>query len=155
MQHFANRVLYCKDPKNRGLNIDTPLQSTSKLPNNNIILLFKQKEDPARAWVHAKDWVKLMDPGATVPQRTYAVIAHNVPAAGWNNLVMLCEAMTEIEKANSDVAPLDFAITNLVWLNSPAIREKMGRGPLMISLKTKAAANAAIDLNLADRKSVV
>ena len=57
--------------------------------------------------------------------------------------------MTEIDKVNSEVAPLDFTITNMVWLNSPAVREKMGRGPLMISLKTKAIANAAIDLNLA------
>ena len=85
---------------------------------------------------------------ATVPQRTYAVVAHNVPAAVWNNPMMLREAMTEIEKTNSEVAPLDFVVTNMVWLNSPAIREKTGRGPLMISLKTKAAANATIDLNL-------
>ena len=142
---------FFRDPKNGGLNIDSPLRSTSKLPNNNMVLSFKQKEDAVRARVHAEDWVKLIDPGATVPQRTYAIVAHNAPAAVWSNPVMLREAMTEIEKANSDVAPLDFAITNMVWLNSPAVREKTGRGPLMISLKTKAAANAAIDLNLAIR----
>ena len=97
---------FFKDPKNGGLDIDTPLRSTSKLPNNNIILLFKQKEDAARARVHAEDWVKLMDPGAMVPQRTYAVVTHNMPAVVWTNPVMLHEAMTEIEKANSDVASL-------------------------------------------------
>ncbi len=101
--------------------------------------------------MHAEDWVKLIDPGALVPQRTYAIVAHNVPAAVWNNPVMLREAMTEVEKANSDVTPLDFAIANMAWLNSPVAREKTGWGPLMISLKTKAAANAAIDLNLAIR----
>ena len=92
-----------------------------------------------------------MDPGAMVPQWTFVVVAHNVPASVWNNPVMLREAMTEIEKANSDVALLYFAITNMVWLDSPAIHEKTGRGPLMISLKMKAATKAAIDLNLAIR----
>ena len=76
-----------------------------------------------------------------MPQGTYVIVAHNAPTAVWNNPVMLCEAMIETEKANSDVIPLDFAITNMVWLNSPATCEKMGRGPLMISLKVKAATN--------------
>ena len=87
-----------RDPKNGGLHIDSPLHSTSKLPNNNIVLSFKQKEDAVRARVHAVDWVKLINSGAMVPQRTYAIVAHNAPAAVWRNLVMLHEAMTEIEK---------------------------------------------------------
>ena len=140
---------FFRDPKNGGLNINSPPHSTFKLPNNNMVLSFKQKEDTVRVHVHAEDWVKLIDSGAMVPQRMYTIVAHNAPAVVWSNPVMLREAMTEIEKANSDVAPLDFAITNMVWLNSPTVRKKMGRGPLMISLKTKAAANAAINLNLA------
>ena len=130
---------FFRDPKIGGLDINSPLHSTSKLPNNNMVLSFKQKEDAVRAHVHAEDWVKLIDSGATVPQWTYAIVVHNAPTAVWSNLVMLHEAMTEIEKANSDVAPLDFAITNMVWLNSPTVCEKMGRSPLMISIKTKAA----------------
>ena len=105
---------FFRDPKNGGFNVDSPLCSTSKLPNNNIVLTFKQKEDAVRARVHAEDWVKLINSGATVPQWTYAIVAHNAPAAVWSNPVMLCKAMTEIEKANSDIAPLDFAITNMV-----------------------------------------
>ena len=136
---------FFRDPKKGGLNVNSPLHSTSKLPNNNIVLTFKQKEDAVRACIHAKDWVKLIDPGATVPQWTFAIVVHNAPTVVWSNPVMLRKAMTKVEKANSDVSPLDFAITNMVWLNSPTVCEKTGRGPLMISLKTK----AAIDLNLA------
>jgi len=62
---------------------------------------------------------------------------------------MLCDTITEIEQANSNVAPLDFTISNIAWLNSQEAWDKSGRAHLMISLKSKAAANTAIDLNLA------
>ncbi|KAF8579181.1 hypothetical protein K439DRAFT_1360206, partial [Ramaria rubella] len=35
------------------------------------------------------------------------------------------------------------------WLNSAEAREKSGRGPLMISFKSKESANAAIDHSIA------
>jgi len=79
----CNRLLieFFGDPKNWGITLSSPLQSTSRLPNSNIVLSFKLKDDAVRVHVHVEDWVKLIDPGATVPQQTYAVVAHNVPAA--------------------------------------------------------------------------
>ena len=61
---------------------------------------------------------------------------------------MLREAMTEVETANSDVAPIKFTVSNLVWLNSQEACDKTSRGPLMISLKAKDVENAEIDSNL-------
>ena len=48
---------FFKDPQNGGLNIDALLHCTLKLPNNNIILSFKEREDADRAQVHAEEWV--------------------------------------------------------------------------------------------------
>jgi len=99
--------------------------------------------------MHVDSWGKLIDPRATARHHTYAIVADNTLASIWNDLAMLREAITEIETANSEVTPIDFTISNMVWLNSQEAHDKTRRGPLMISLKSKNATNAAIDLNLA------
>ena len=82
-------TMFFKDPKNGGIDLPSLLRSTSRLPNNNIILSFKLKDNTTRARVHTEDWVKNIDPAAAVPQCTYTVVAHNIPAAVWSNPVML------------------------------------------------------------------
>ena len=98
--------------------------------------------------MHADDWVKLIDEGATTPHHTFAVVMHNTPAAIWTDQTQVAAASREIEQANGNVGTLDLDIANLSLLNSEEAHVKSGRGPLMISFKTKAAANAAIDQNL-------
>ena len=141
---------YFKAPCNGGINMPTPLRSTSRLPNGNMVLSFKTKEDAIRARVHAEEWIKLIDSGATAPQHRYAVVTQH-PGSPVDRPCQLREAINEVEASNSDVAPLDFTVTDLAWLNSPQAREKSGRGSLMLSLKSKTAADAVIDHNLAIR----
>src|SRR6266481_3230348 len=140
-----------RDPENGGIDIPNALWSMSRLPNGNIILSFKSKDDAARARVHADDWVKTFDKGATTPQRTFAEVAHNAPASIWADPARMAEAIREIEDTNTDVAAFEFNIANLAWLNGKESRDKTGCGPLMLSLKSKNATNAAIDYNLAIR----
>jgi len=142
---------YFRDPKNGRVDMPVSMCSTSHLPNGNVILSFKSKDDTTRARIHADGWVKIIDEAATTPQHTFAVVAHNAPTAIWADPARMAEAIREIEDSNSDIAALEFDIANLAWLNSKESHEKMGRGPLMLSFKSKSAANAAIDYNLAIR----
>ena len=139
---------FFKDPKNGGIDMPSALHGSSCLPNGNIVLTFKSKDDVTRACVHADEWVKLINEGSTTPHHTFAVVAHNAPAAIWTDQTQVAAASCEIERANGNVGALDLDIANLSWLNSEEACAKSGHGPLMISFKTKAAATAAIDQNL-------
>ena len=144
-------LAHFKDPDNSRIDMPNALRSSSWLPNSNFILSFKSKEDATRARVHTNDWVKAIDNAATMPQHTFAVVAHNAPVTIWMEQARLPNAIKEIEDTNSDIAALKFNIANLAWLNAKESRDKTGHGPLMISFKLKNAANAAIDYNLAIR----
>jgi len=74
--------------------------------------------------MHVDSWGKLIDPRATARHHTYAIVADNTLASIWNDLAMLREAITEIETANSEVTPIDFTISNMVWLNSQEAHDK-------------------------------
>jgi len=140
---------YFRNPSNGGLDVPMPIRSTSRLANSYIILTFKTKDGAQCARAHIEGWVKLIEPRATALHRTYAVVVHNVPSQIWSNPMVLQEAMTKIETSNTDVAPIDFTLANMVWVNSQDACNKTGRGPLMLSFKSKNAANAAIDSNIA------
>ena len=139
------------DPDNGGINMLNALHSTSQLPNGNLILSFKSKDDATRARVHANDWVKAIDDATTMPQCTFAVVAYNAPVALWTEQAGLPDTIKEIEDTNSDITALEINIANLAWLNAKESRDKTGHGPLMISFKSKNAANAAIDYNITIR----
>ena len=139
---------FFKNPKNGGIDMPSALHGSSRLPNGNIVLTIKSKDDATRAHVHADDWVKLINECAITPHSTFAVVTNNASAAIWMDQTQVGAAIHEIKQANGNVSTLDLDITNLSWLNSKEAHVKSGRGPLMISFKTKAATNAAIDQNL-------
>ena len=142
---------FFRDPENGGIDMPSALRSTSRLPNGNVVLSFRTKDDADRARVHVDDWLKLIDPATTIPRRTYAVVTHNAPAVIWTDPNNVAAAIREIEDTNRDIAAFEFDIVNLIWLNSQDAHDKSGRSPLMISFKSKVSANASIDQNLAMR----
>ena len=113
------------------------------------MLTFKSKDDVIRACIHANNWVKLIDASTTTPQCTFAVVSHNAPEAICTDPSQMVDAIHNIEQANNDVGALNLDVANLSWLNSMDAWDKSGHGPLMISFKTKHAANTIIDHNLA------
>ena len=142
-------AVFFKSPSNGGLDIQAPNHSTSQLANSNIMLSFKTKDGAQLTRTHVDSWIKFIDPRATTPHHTFTVVAHNTPASIWSDPMLLREAMMEIETTNTDIAPIDFTVAKLVWLNSQEAWSETWRGPLMISFQSKNSTNAAIDLNLA------
>jgi hypothetical protein len=144
---------YCNDiisnyfVSNPGNNPPThhPLRGIAKSAAGNITLTFKTVDDANKARAHADQWVQHIDPQATTPQRSYAVVAHNASTYIWTGSDDLADAIEDIETRNADNAPDGKQIANLAWLNSIEARNMTKRGPLMISYRTKAAANAAIE----------
>jgi hypothetical protein len=135
---------FAADPENYPP-MPLPLRGISKSAAGNITLTFKNVDDASRARAHADKWVKHIDPHATTPQRSYAVVVHNASTHIWSDTDDITNVIDEIELLNADNAPDGRQIANLAWLNSPDARNKTQRGPLMISYKTKTAANAAIE----------
>ena len=82
----------------------------------------------------SEDWIKELDPNATVPQHTFTVVAHNTPAGAWATGTDVATAIKDIEDANINLG-VEFSIANLCWLNSDCSRATSGSGPLMISFK--------------------
>ena len=105
-------------------------------------------EDANKARAQADQWIKNIDPAATTPQRSYAVVAHNAPTDIWIDAEELKDAIDNIEEYNLDNEPDGCQIANLAWLNNTDIQNTSKPGPLMISYQTKTAANAAIENGL-------
>ena len=125
------------EPSNGGLVLDHPIKAANRSKAGNVILTFKTVEAAETARIHADGWVHKLSPDATVPQRLFAVVAHNVPLSIWDGgKDSVKSAITNIELENSDTMAIDFTIAELSWLNGTEAREKTGHGPLMISLKT-------------------
>lgn len=56
------------------------IKSVNRLPNGNLIL--QATSDALAERLHIQNnWVTTLAPGATVPQRTYAIVVHNVPSS--------------------------------------------------------------------------
>ena len=51
-----------------------PLHRITKFAVGNIRLTFKTFEDTNKARVHGDKWIKIIDPSATTPQISYAVV---------------------------------------------------------------------------------
>ena len=120
------------------------LRGITKSAAGNIMLMFKTANDANLARAHANNWVKHIDSNATTPQCSYAVVIHNASTHIWSGPDDLTDAIEDIELHNVDNAPDGKQIANLAWLNSPEACVKYRQGPLMISYKTKSAANTAI-----------
>jgi hypothetical protein len=125
-----------------------PLRGITKSAAGNITLTFKTLEDASRARVHANEWIRHIDMGATTPQRSYTVVAHNSPTDIWTEAEDFADAIDSLELSNPTDLPDGRQIANLAWLNSSEARDKTKRGPLLVSYKTKEAANDAIENGL-------
>lgn len=90
-------------------------------------------EDANKARAQADQWIKNIDPAATTPQRSYAVVAHNAPTDIWIDAEELKDAIDNIEEYNLDNEPDGCQIANLAWLNNTDIQNKSKPVPLMIS----------------------
>ena len=121
-----------------------PLRGIMKSAAGNIMLTFKMANDANLARAHANNWVKHIDSNATTPQHSYAVVVHNTSTHVWSGPDDLADAIEDIKLHNTDNAPDGKQIANLAWLNSPEACNKYRQGPLIISYKTKSAANATI-----------
>jgi hypothetical protein len=139
---------FFKEHPDNEMSIPLPLRGITKSAAGNVTLTFKNIEDANKARVQADKWVKIIDPAATTPQRSYAVVAHNASTELWTDTEDLKDAIDNLEAYNMDNTPDGRQIANLAWLNSAENRKKIKRGPLMISYRTKAAANAAIENGL-------
>ncbi|KIJ28472.1 hypothetical protein M422DRAFT_270247 [Sphaerobolus stellatus SS14] len=128
----------------------TPLRGVSRSNAGNLTLTFKTIADATRARIHADEWIKAIDPEATLPQLMFSIVAHNIPTLTWDGDDLNdIEAIHRIENENSETMAIEFTIAKIQWLNGGENREKTNRGPLMISFKDRKAANAAIDTNMA------
>ena len=94
-----------------------PLHGITKSVAGNVMLTFKTFEDMNKARGHANKWIKIIDPLATTPQRSYAVEAHKAPTNTWSDPEDLKDAVNGIKAFNLDNAPDG----NLMWLNSTDI----------------------------------
>ena len=70
------------------------------------------------------NWVKHIDPNATTPQHSYAVVIHNASTHVWSGLDDLTDAIEDIKLHNADNSPDGKQIANLAWLNSPEVQDK-------------------------------
>jgi hypothetical protein len=82
-----------------------PLQGITKSAIGNVTLMFKTIEDANRAHGCADKWVKNIDPAATTPQWSYAVMAHNASTDIWPDAEDLKDTINTIELCNSDNTP--------------------------------------------------
>jgi hypothetical protein len=147
---------YCNDiianffEKNPGLvpPAAQAVRGISKSATENITLTFKTTEDADKARAHASKWVKHVNPRATSPERSFAVVAHNAPNNFWSDSDDLAAAIDNIELDNPHDTQEGCQIANLAWLSGAEVREKTKRGPLMLSFRSKAAANEAIENGL-------
>jgi hypothetical protein len=101
-----------------------PLRGITKSVAGNITLTFKDTEDANKARTSADKWVKEIDPAATTPQRSYAVVVHNTSSDLWSDTEDIKDAIDSIETCNPDNAPDGRQIANIAWLNSTEIPNK-------------------------------
>jgi hypothetical protein len=146
-QH-CNSILknFFEQPANGAISMTDPIRAVSKSQAGNLTMTFKDKSEADTARRSASEWAILIDPNATVPQRQYAVVAHNIPTDLWNGDNETHEhAIRLIENFNTDAMAIDYTIIKLNWLNSLEARDRTKRGPLMISFNNRETANTAID----------
>ena len=98
-----------------------PLHGIMKSMVGNVMLTFKTFEDANKARAHTDKWIKIIDPSATTPQISYALVAHNAPTNTWSDPEDFKDPIDSIEAYNSDNVLDGHQIANLAWLNSTDI----------------------------------
>jgi hypothetical protein len=127
--------LFSQD-ENGPISLTEPVRAISRSQAGNLTLTFKEKDTAKLARKRADEWVTLIDPDAHVPQRLYAVVAHNAPANTWDGKEdTLQDAIDGIEAFNSDAMAINFTIAKIAWLNSAEAREKPNVVPCLSASK--------------------
>ena len=151
IKKLCNDVLtkFFSEPAHGSLSITEPIWATTKTKTGNITLTFKTTDMAEIARIHAEEWIGRINPDATVPQRLFAVVAHNVPNTIWNGTDdTMTEAIGNIESENTNMLPIDYSISSLSWLNGQDTRQKTEHGPLQLNFKSRKEANTTIDQGL-------